>query len=301
MPSPNSSSNSPKPPLIKRLAIIGVGLIGGSLAKALRDSNAVEEVIGCGRDADNLQRAVDLDVIDHFELHPAQAVKHADMVVLAVPVGVMPDILREIKDHTPPDCVITDVGSTKRSVVNSVKSVFGELIPNFVPAHPIAGTEKSGVEAAYPGLFYNRRVILTPSKTTLASAVQQVQQMWEITGANVWQIDVDEHDHLLAISSHLPHVLAFSLVDTLAAMPDHDDIFRFSAGGFRDFTRIASSDPKMWHDICLNNRSELLAALQSYMRGLEKIVDALQKGDGDDLLRRFSHAKAARDEHLERK
>lgn len=289
-----------KPPLIQRLAIIGVGLIGGSLAKALRDSNAVGEVIGCGRDADSLQRAVDLDVIDHFELNPVQAVKNADMVVLAVPVGAMAEILLKIKAHLQPNCILTDVGSTKRSVVDTVASVFGEVPAGFVPGHPIAGTEKSGVEAAYPGLFHNRRVVLTPLPTTADQALQTVIEMWTLTGAKVWRLGVDEHDHLLAISSHLPHVLAFSLVDTLASMHDHEEIFRFSAGGFRDFTRIASSDPQMWHDICLNNRHELLAALNAYIQGLQSIVEALEKGDGDDLLSRFSHAKTARDEHLER-
>jgi len=282
------------------MAVIGVGLIGGSLAKALRDSNAVTEVIGCGRDADNLQRAVDLDVIDHFELNPAQAVKNADMVVLAVPVGAMRSILEQIKPHLADDCILTDVGSTKRSVVDTVSAVFGELPPGFVPGHPIAGTEKSGVDAAYTGLFHNRRVVITPLASTRESAMDIVSEMWSLTGAKVWRLGVDEHDHLLAVSSHLPHVLAFSLVDTLASMSDHQEIFRFSAGGFRDFTRIASSDPQMWHDICLNNRKELLAALATYIQGLQGIISALEKKDGEELLKRFSHAKAARDQHLER-
>lgn len=299
MSSPDTSKTS-NSLLINRLAVIGVGLIGGSLAKALRDANAVGEVIGCGRDADNLQRAVDLDVIDHFELQPAQAVKNADMVVLAVPVGAMANILTQIKPHLLPDCILTDVGSTKRSVVDTVKTVFGELPAGFVPGHPIAGTEKSGVDAAYPGLFHNRRVVLTPNAETSESALDTVSEMWGLTGAKVWRLGVDEHDHLLAISSHLPHVLAFSLVDSLASMPDHQDIFRFSAGGFRDFTRIASSDPQMWHDICLNNRHELLAALNAYMRDLQGVVDALQNNDSEELFKRFSHAKAARDEHVDR-
>jgi len=296
-PEDNSTTKSP---LIKRMALIGVGLIGGSLAKALRDSNAVGEVIGCGRDADNLQRAVDLDVIDHFEMQPAQAVKNADMVVLAVPVGAFASILQQIKPHLMPDCIITDVGSTKRSVVDTVASVFGDIPDGFVPGHPIAGTEKSGVDAAYSGLFHNRRVVLTPLANTRETALDCVSEMWSLTGAKVWRLGVDEHDHLLAVSSHLPHVLAYSLVDTLASMPDHQDIFRFSAGGFRDFTRIASSDPQMWHDICLNNRKELLAAVNSYIQGLQGITQALEKGDGEELLKRFSRAKAARDQHLER-
>jgi prephenate dehydrogenase len=279
--------------------VIGVGLIGGSLAKALRECNAVGEVIGCGRDADHLQRAVDQDVIDHFELHPEQAVKNADMVLLSIPVGAMADMLKIIKPHLTENCVITDVGSTKGSVVEAVKSVFGSIPAGFVPGHPIAGTEKSGVDASYAGLFHNRRVVLTPLPETSTAALQLVNQMWDLTGAKVWRLSVAEHDHLLAVSSHLPHVLAYSLVDTLASMPDHQDIFRFSAGGFRDFTRIASSDPQMWHDICLNNRKELLAALQSYIQGLQHITQALENADGDALLKCFARAKAARDEHIE--
>jgi prephenate dehydrogenase len=282
--------------LIKRLTIIGVGLIGGSLARALKQANAVQEVIGCSRDEAHLQRAVALGVIDRYDMDMAKAVTGADMVVLAVPVGAMESVYRHIATHLADNAVVTDVGSSKGSVVAAVQNAVGEVPARFVPGHPIAGTEKSGVEASFAQLFQQRRVILTPLEQTDVDATAKVRAMWQATGAIVEQVGVKHHDEVLAATSHLPHMLAFALVDTLATMHDRVEIFHLAAGGFRDFTRIASSDPQMWHDICVNNRDEILAMLDLFMKDLGKLREAIDKNDSDYILEVFQRAKQARDQ-----
>lgn len=281
--------------MIRRLCVIGVGLIGGSLALALRRANAVEEIVGAGRHEAHLRRAVDLKVIDRFDLDLARAVQNADVVVLAVPLGAMKSVCEAIKDHLLPDAVLTDVGSSKQAVVDAVRESFGELPARFVPGHPIAGTERSGVEAAFPELFHARRVILTPDGDTAASAVQSVRAMWEQTGARVEEMNVARHDRVLAATSHLPHMLAFALVDSLARMDEREAVFRYAAGGFRDFTRIASSDPVMWRDICLANGDAILEVMAGFHADLEAIEDAISRRDGELLLEVFNRAKQARD------
>jgi len=281
--------------LISRLCIIGVGLIGGSLARALREANAVEEVIGCGRDIAHLQQAQQLGVIDHYVIDPAEAVKDADMVVLAVPLGAMQGIMERIAPVLMPGCILTDVGSAKGSVISAAQNVFGEIPPFLIPGHPIAGTEKSGVEASFAGLFQNRRVILTPTETSAADAVQKVRAMWEAWGADVVEMKVAHHDEVLAATSHLPHMLAYALVDTLARMDDSREIFDFAAGGFRDFTRIASSDPDMWHDICLANHDALVKVLEAFSDDLRLLAEAVRRADSDLLKDTFTRAKQARD------
>jgi len=281
--------------MIDRLSIIGVGLIGGSLARALKRAGACGEIVGCGRDEENLYRAVEQGVIDRYELDPARAVKGADVVVLAVPVGAIERMIAAIQPYLEPDAVITDVGSTKGSVVQAVERAFGEIPPGFVPGHPIAGTEKSGVDASFPELFRDRRVILTPVAGTRPDATATVRAMWETTGAEVVEMDVFHHDEVLAATSHLPHLLAFTLVDTLSRLEEHPEIFDFAAGGFRDFTRIASSDPVMWRDICLSNSESVLAVLDRYTEELDTLAAAIRAGDGDDVLESFQRAKAARD------
>lgn len=285
--------------MINRLAIIGVGLIGGSLAKALRQANAVNEIIGCGLDGAQLQTAIELGVIDHFELRVSEAIKNADIVVLAVPVGAMQAIFSEMKSGLRDHMVVTDVGSTKQHVITAAKQVFGEVPRQFVPGHPIAGTEKTGVEASFAGLFHNRRIILTPLEHTSEQAITTVTEMWQLTGAKVDQISMSYHDQVLAATSHLPHMLAFSLVDTLARMDENEKIFEFAAGGFRDFTRIASSDPEMWHDICLTNSTELLRVIGKFSEGLNSLQQAIENNDGEALLDIFSRAKKARDKFTE--
>lgn len=281
--------------MIRRLCIIGVGLIGGSLALALRRSGYCGEIVGCSRDEDHLRRAVELGVIDRYVRNPAQAVQGADMVVLAVPVQAMLTILQTIRDHLDSKAVITDVGSTKAAVVQAVKQVFGALPANFVPAHPIAGTERSGVEAAFAALFDHRQVILTPEAATSPVAIEQVAAMWRAAGAEISQLTVQEHDALLAVTSHLPHLLAFALVDAVTQGGEQIDILRYAAGGFRDTTRIAASDPIMWRDICLTNQAPLLAALDRFSAGLNQVRQSVAQGDGPALEEMFRRAKRARE------
>lgn len=282
--------------MIKQLTIIGVGLIGGSLARALQDAGYVGEIVGCGQNKDHLQQAIDLGVINKYETNVAKSVIGSEMVVVAVPVGAMESIFSAIKPNLEKNAVFTDVGSTKASVIDAVSAAFGEVPPNFVPAHPIAGTEKTGVGASFAGLFHHRRVVLTPTDSTDAAAVENVKNMWDATGAIVSTMDVKHHDDVLAATSHLPHLLAFSLVDTLAALDEKAEIFQYAAGGFRDFTRIASSDPKMWHDICVNNREALLQVLTRFQKDLENLGKAVEQNDSEYIMDVFTRAKASRDQ-----
>ncbi|VAX10626.1 Cyclohexadienyl dehydrogenase [hydrothermal vent metagenome] len=284
---------------IRRLAIIGVGLIGGSLAQALRKAGAVDEVVGCGRGKPNLEKAVELGVIDRYTHDAGEAVDGADMVFLAVPLGAMRLTFEAIQGHLAPDAVLTDGGSAKASVVADATQAFGEIPTNFVPGHPIAGTEHSGVEAALPTLYQDRRVILTPLQQTDPAALERVDNMWRLCGADVTHMEVEHHDEVLAATSHLPHMLAFTLVDALAQMKENDEIFRFAAGGFSDFTRIASSNPVMWRDICLANRDALGTMLNAFAAELTDLAEILQQGDADCLLEIFERAKAARDRFVD--
>lgn len=280
---------------LKRLCIIGVGLIGGSLARALRQADAAGEIVGAGRGRTTLERAVELGVIDRFETDPGAAVRDADMVVVAVPLKAIRPVLASIAGHLPPNCVLTDVGSAKQCVVDDARAVFGTLPAGFIPGHPIAGTERSGVEASFPELFQGRRVILTPLLESEAWAHERVKAMWEATGAEVVDMGVRHHDDVLAATSHLPHVLAYTLVDSLARLDDRAEIFRYAAGGFRDFTRIASSDPVMWRDICLANQTPLLAILRRFGDDLDRLTRAIEQGDGEAIMATFQRAKHARD------
>jgi prephenate dehydrogenase len=282
--------------LIDRLTIIGVGLIGGSLALALKKARAVDRIVGFGRNIQHLQKAVGLGVIDAYETDIGAAVRDAQVVVLAAPVGSTGAILQSIKPYLSAGVIITDVGSSKGAVVEAARQVLGDDLVNFVPGHPIAGTEKSGVDAAFASLFEKRRVLLTPLETTDAKAVSVIRKMWQDAGALVEQTSVEHHDQVLAATSHLPHMLAFALVDALATMDDKVEIFRFAAGGFCDFTRIASSDPQMWHDICVTNDKAIVAMLDLFMADLERLRDAIKSGDSDYLLQVFTRAKKARDQ-----
>jgi prephenate dehydrogenase len=282
--------------MIKQLTIIGVGLIGGSLARALQEAGVVKEIVGCGRDKDQLQQAIDLGVINKYEIDVSRAVAGSDVVVVAVPVGAMEAIFKQLQSAVSEQTVITDVGSTKGSVIHSIRTAYGNVPANFVPGHPIAGTEKSGVAASFAGLFHHRRVVLTPLQETDKAAVDLVRKMWEATGAVVSEMDVKHHDDVLAATSHLPHLLAFALVDTLAALDEKAEIFQYAAGGFRDFTRIASSDPQMWHDICVNNRDAILQVLQRFQSDLDKLGKAIANDDSEYILDVFKRAKASRDD-----
>jgi prephenate dehydrogenase len=284
---------------IRRLAVIGVGLIGGSLARALREAGAVGEVVGCGRGKANLDMAVELGVVDRYSHDVGEAVEGADMVFVAVPLGAMRDTFAAMRDRLAPDAVVTDGGSAKGSVVADARAAFGRPLSFFVPGHPIAGTERTGVEASFATLYRDRRVILTPLPDNDHGAVDRVAAMWRACGAEVSQMSVEHHDEVLAATSHLPHMLAFGLVDALARMKANDEIFRYAAGGFRDFTRIASSSPVMWRDICLANREALSHVLEQFAVEMTDLADAIRRGDGERLLEIFSRAKAARDRYVD--
>lgn len=284
---------------IKRLAVIGVGLIGGSLARALREAGVVEEIIGCGRGRENLEKALALGVIDEWTHDISEAVQGADMIFLAIPLGAMEAAFTQMKDHLADNAVITDGGSSKGSVVLAAKAAFGEVPANLILGHPIAGTEQNGVEASFAGLYKQRRVILTPLENTDADALARVRAMWQTCGAEVTEMSVSHHDEVLAATSHLPHMLAFGLVDTLSRMKENDEIFRYAAGGFRDFTRIASSNPVMWRDVCVANGAALSKMLSAFAEEMSDLAETISKGDGEHLLEIFQRAKAARDRYVD--
>ncbi|MBE0486489.1 MAG: bifunctional prephenate dehydrogenase/3-phosphoshikimate 1-carboxyvinyltransferase [Marinobacter sp.] len=282
-------------PLFKRVAIIGLGLIGGSLASAIRKHRLAGVVTGFDQRADELALGVELGVIDEAAPSLEWAVKGSDLVVLAVPVRATRAVLAQIQPWLADDAVLSDVGSTKSSFVADVEAVFGEVSPRVIPGHPIAGSEKSGIRAAKPDLFAHHKVILTPADNTDTDSLARLKGLWEGIGATVLTMSVAYHDEVLAATSHLPHLIAFSLVDTLAGEDENMDIFRYAAGGFRDFTRIAASDPVMWHDIFLSNRDAVLRVIDHFTQDLDLLRGAIASGDGATLLRVFSRAKAARE------
>ena len=280
---------------VDRVCIIGTGLIGGSLALAIRQAGFCKEIVGAGRTEATLVKAVELGVIDRYDTSISNAAEDADIVVVCVPLGSMHAVFEQINAAEIENTIITDAGSAKQSVIDDAEFVFGAGFRNFVPGHPIAGTEQSGVSAAFPELYQNRRVILTPTENTSVDALEKVRAMWQSAGAEVETMSAEHHDLVLAGTSHLPHLLAFGLVDCLNNLEDVDEIFRFAAGGFRDFTRIASSDPIMWRDICLSNRDEVMVMMRRYRNEMEKIYKALEAGDGEKLREIFERAKKARD------
>jgi prephenate dehydrogenase len=279
----------------KKLVILGLGLMGGSLAAGLRARGLVDQVVGWGRREASLQRGVELGCIDTYTLDLAAAVSGADMVVIATPTLIAEKVLEQMRDLLQPGCVLTDVASVKGNLLRRARAIWGQEPANLVLAHPIAGSEESGVDAARGDLFAQHRVILTPTERTDPDALAVVGQMWQAVGAEVVQMDVEQHDQVLAATSHLPHILAYSLVDLLAHQDQKQEIFRFAAGGFRDFTRIASSDPQMWHDISLANRDALLQMIDQFSQQLLLLRGAIEHSDSDQILSLYSNAKAARD------
>ena len=284
---------------VDSVCIIGTGLIGGSLALALKQAGFCREIIGAGRTEATLVKAVELGVIDRYHTRMAQAAEEADIVVVCVPLGAMRAVFEQINAGDLENTIITDAGSAKQSVISDAEAVFGSGYQGFVPGHPIAGTERSGVTAAFPELYQQRRVILTPTEHTGMDALEQVRAMWQSAGAEVDIMSAEHPDLILAGTSHLPHLLAFGLVDCLNNLEDVDEIFRFAAGGFRDFTRIASSDPVMWRDICLSNREDVMALMRRYRGEMENIYRALEDNDGEQLKKIFERAKKARDAFCE--
>jgi len=285
---------------IKHLTIIGVGLIGGSLARALRRANAVEHITGVGRNPEHLQHAQALGVVDDFTTSISAAVNDADVVLVSTPMCAYDSVFSEISGNLPSRCLITDAGSTKQHAIHvAQKQLSASQISRFVPAHPIAGTEHSGVDASFAELFDGHLCILTPVKETRTNATQMIETMWQTAGSDVMCMNAPDHDDFLAAVSHLPHVLAYALVNAVRKQGNEThDPFQFAAGGFRDFTRIASSSPEMWRDIALCNRTSLLHKLDALQVELDGLKNALETGDGDRLLAQFEQAKQARDKWL---
>ena len=281
---------------MNKVCIVGVGLIGGSLAKAMIRSKQATHVVGFGRDAQRLQAAQNSGVITGYTTDIKKALDGADMVVIATPVGSFESILKSIQPHVDASMVITDVGSTKASVIKVAESVFGSLPSHFVPAHPIAGKEKSGFEASDGDLFVGRKVIITPTESSSAEAVEAVKSVWQATGATVDMMSAASHDELLAMTSHLPHMLAFSIMNYLISQ--HPSASLYAAGGFRDFSRIASGDPIMWRDICLNNNEAIVKHIKGYRDTLDNLIDVIENENTTAIEALFRDAKSTRDQWL---
>ena len=281
-----------------RLAVIGVGLIGGSFALALKQAGKVSQVVGVGRNRANLDLARERRIIDAIAPDAATAARDADVVLVAAPVAQFAAIFGALASTLKPGAVVTDAGSTKRDVVAAARGALGAKLGQFVPAHPIAGAEKSGAAAASAELFRDRRVVLTPLKENSAAATSKVRTLWEACGARVTRLEPEEHDAVLAAVSHLPHLLAYALVHDIAGRGNAEQLFSYAAGGFRDFTRIASSHPEMWRDICIANRDRLLGELTRYQGQLGLVEKLLQASDAAALEKLFADAREARDRWL---
>jgi len=284
--------------VLEKLVIVGVGLIGGSFALALKEAGAVRQVVGVGRGERNLRRALELGIIDAAGALDERTLGDAELVLLAVPVGQMGPIMHAIAPWLGGRTIVTDAGSTKQDVVDLARRELESSLARFVPGHPVAGTERSGAEAAFAGLYRERKVVLTPLAENDPGALALVRSAWERCGARVVEMQPREHDAVLAAVSHLPHVLAFALVEQIARHEAPERMFALAAGGFRDFTRIASSSPEMWRDICLANRQALLAELDRYRGGLEEVRAMLERGDAKALEALFSRARDARAQGL---
>ncbi len=281
--------------LIPRLAIIGVGLIGGSLALALKEAGAVGEVVGYGRGKPNLETAIKLGVIDRYTRDPLDAVKGADVVFLATPVKTLSTVTQLFLPGLKAGAIITDGGSVKGDVARAIEPMLPEGV-HFVPGHPIAGTEKSGADAAFPTLYHGKRCILTPTENTDLSALELIEKMWTLVGSEVVKMTLEKHDKVLAAISHLPHMVAYSLVNAVGSYDHYEEnILEFSAGGFRDFTRIASSDPTMWRDIAETNREALLEMMEQFEGFFAELKADVSEGNGEKLFEFFLRSKQLRD------
>lgn len=287
--------------MFDKICIIGVGLIGGSIAIAAREKQVCRHITGYGRpkSEENLLIAQQLDIIDDYSTDLATAVQDADCVLICIPVRAFEPLLRALQPLWSATTLYSDTGSTKGSVVDALCQVFGSVPENFVLAHPIAGAEQSGVAAARQDLYTNKRVIFTPVQETRPEALQRMVAFWEALGACSAQMSVQHHDAVLAATSHLPHVLAYSLVDLLGKKDAQEEIFKYAAGGFKDFTRIASSDPTMWLDICMANKKEILPLIQQLQGELQVIADMMEQSEDQQLFDVFTRAKQARQRFLD--
>lgn len=284
-------SNSPE---FGKVVIFGVGLIGGSFALGLKAADQAGEVIGFGRSLTSLTQALELGIIDRVGFNTGQEISAADLILIATPVGQMPEIMQRIAPYLGPETVLTDGGSTKEDVVAAARTYLGKKVAQFVPAHPIAGAENSGAAAARADLYVDKKVVLTPISENSVLNVARVRSAWEWCGAHTHVLSPTEHDRVFAAVSHLPHLLSFALVHDIAVRDNHELFFSYAASGFRDFTRIAASHPEMWRDVCLANRVALLEELDRYRAQLDDLRDALQRGDGEKLEETFAVARTAR-------
>ena len=284
-----------------KLVIFGVGLIGGSFALAVRRAGLAKQIVGVGRSKANLKKALRMGVIDETADDPAQAVRGADVILLALPVGQMPQVMRAIASHLETRTLVTDAGSTKQDVVAFARKFLGSHMQRFVPAHPVAGAELSGVTAARADLFVGKNLVVTPLARTDKKALKRIKSLWIACGARVSDMTPRQHDEIFAAVSHLPHLLAYALVDVIAAKPNAARLFRYAAGGFRDFTRIAGSSPEMWRDIALANRKILLKELSEYQKQLKRFAGLMRKSDGAALEKIFARARNARRKSLSEK
>ena len=279
--------------MINKITIVGVGLIGGSLAKALKEKNLAKTVFGYGRDRSRLEEAKKSNIIDDYSTQIEEALNHADIIVIATPVGTFRNIFSEVKPLIVDDVIISDVGSTKTNIVDMAKEILGDKSQCFVPAHPIAGKEKSGFEASDGNLYIGKKVIITPIEDNSSESIQVIESMWKNVGAEVDFMSPLSHDDLLGMTSHLPHMLAFSLVNYLVDQNPSASIY--AGGGFKDFSRIASGDAVMWRDICLQNKDKIITHLRGYQSTVEELIDAIDQEERDKLELLFATAKKTRD------
>ena len=279
---------------IDQLTIIGVGLIGGSVASRLRQEKCVGKIIGVGRGVSNLKLALSENLVDEITTDIVEAVKGANLIMIAVPVQQLPEVLLKIKESDNREAIITDVGSTKCDFLKHAEAIIPEFNRNVVPGHPIAGSERTGAKSADPSLFDARNVILCPLERTEDRALSIVRSVWEICGAHVRLMSTDEHDKIFSLISHLPHVVSYALVHMIARHRDSEQLFDYAAGGFRDFSRIAGSSPEMWADICRANEGQIVEDLDVFIANLEQIRDFLKAGKHDELTEIFESAANAR-------
>ena len=284
--------------MLDKIAIFGVGLIGGSFALALKQAGAVRQVVGVGRRRASLERALELGIIDEIAESAADAVVAADLVLLAAPVAQTEKILREIGQALGPATVVTDAGSTKSDVVAAARRALGDKVAQFVPGHPIAGGEMNGPDAALPGLYAGKKVVLAALPENGEQQVERVAAAWRSCGASIFRLSAERHDRVFAAVSHLPHLLAYALVDDIARKPDAALLFQYAASGFRDFTRIAGSSPEMWRDITLANRDAMLTELDAYISQLQRMREMLEASDGAALEAVYANARQAREEWI---
>jgi prephenate dehydrogenase len=280
--------------VFKKITIFGVGLIGGSFALALKKAGAVQSVVGVGRTIASLERAKELGIIDAISTSVAEALRDTDLVLIAAPVAQTEAILKAIEPHLQAGTVVTDAGSTKSDVVAAARQALGNKIAQFVPGHPIAGRELNGPDAAIDDLYVSKKVVLAPLPENVSADVERVAKAWQQCGAIIHRLTAENHDRIFAAVSHLPHLLAYALVDDIAKKPHADLLFQYAASGFRDFTRIAGSSPEMWRDITLANQSALLSELDAYMAQLTQLRSLLAAGDGKAIEAIYANAQQAR-------